>query len=349
MQQDKESKKTIIECRDLEVRFDVRKKQKGGKKMVVRAVDGVSLDIREGEILAAVGESGCGKTTLGKAILNIIKPTSGTVLYRGRNMAELDKKEMQKTRSKMQLIYQDPYESLDPGQTAYKTLEEPLLIHRKDLNTKERHDLIMKQLEAVGLVPADIIAERYPHQMSGGQRQRLSIAASVILKPDFVVADEPVSMLDVSVRAGILKLMMDMQEGNALTYLFISHDLSLTWMIADRIAVFYLGKLMEIGDAQAIVHNGYHPYTRALVSVIPAMAGTKKPEDRHVLTGETPAATDVPKGCRFHTRCWMHMEKGCPPICSECEPALREVGEGHMAACHFNREGLPFEEVLNEE
>ena len=344
MQTETQKKEIIIECDNLEVRFNVRKKQKDGKKAVVRAVDGVSLDIKEGEILAAVGESGCGKTTLGKAILNIIKPTGGTVLYRGRNMSDLDKKDLQKLRCKMQLIYQDPYESLDPGQTAYKTLEEPLLIHRKDLDVNERHDIIMHQLEAVGLVPADIIAERYPHQMSGGQRQRLSIAASVILKPDFVVADEPVSMLDVSVRAGILKLLMDLQEESGLTYLFISHDLSLTWMIADRIAVFYLGKLMEIGDAQEVVHNGYHPYTRALVSVIPAMAGTQKPEERHVLVGETPAATDVPQGCRFHTRCWMYQQLGCPDICMKQEPSLREVTAEHMAACHFDREGVAFGE-----
>ena len=334
-----DNKKIVVDCQDVEVRFDVRKKQKDGTHPVVRAVDGVSLQIREGEILAAVGESGCGKTTLGKAILNIIKPTSGTVLYRGKNMAEMDKKEMQQMRSRMQLIYQDPYESLDPGQTVYKTLEEPLIIHRKDLSREERHDIIMKQLEAVGLVPAEVIAERYPHQMSGGQRQRLSIAASVILKPDFVVADEPVSMLDVSVRAGILKLMIDLQKDTSLSYLFVSHDLSLTWMIADRIAVFYLGKMMEIGDAQEVVHNGLHPYTRALVSVIPAMAGTQKPEERRVLVGETPAATNVPSGCRFHTRCWVYQQNGCPGICREKEPELREIEPGHMAACHFDREG----------
>lgn len=338
-----ENRKILVDCQDLEVRFDVRKKEKDGTHPVVRAVDGVSLQIREGEILAAVGESGCGKTTLGKTILNIIKPSSGTVTYRGKNMAEMDKKEMQQMRSRMQLIYQDPYESLDPGQTAYKTLEEPLLIHRKDLSKEERHEIIMKQLEAVGLVPAEVIAERYPHQMSGGQRQRLSIAASVILKPDLVVADEPVSMLDVSVRAGILKLMIDLQKDTDLAYLFISHDLSLTWMIADRIAVFYLGKMMEIGDAQEVVHNGLHPYTRALVSVIPAIAGTQKPEERHVLIGETPAATNIPSGCRFHTRCWVYQQNGCPGICREKEPEMREIEPGHMVACHFDREGRKYD------
>ena len=199
-------KEYVIQCDHVEVHYQIRKKQRG-KNSVVRAVDGVSLDIRRGEILAAVGESGCGKTTLGKAILNIIRPSGGKVLYCGRDLSTCGKRELRRLRSRMQLIYQDPYESLDPNQNAYKTLEEPLLIHRPELTREQRHEMIYAQLEAVGLHPAEIIAGRYPHQLSGGQRQRLSIAASMILQPDFVVADEPVSMLDVSVRAGILELM----------------------------------------------------------------------------------------------------------------------------------------------
>ena len=331
-------KERIIECNEVKVHYKVRKKRQG-KNGVVRAVDGVSLDIREGEILAAVGESGCGKTTLGKAILNIIQPSEGQISYRGKDLSKCSKKELQHLRSRMQLIYQDPYESLDPNQNAYKALEEPLLIHCPELTAEQRRGIVYSQLEAVGLRPAETIAGRYPHQLSGGQRQRLSIAASMILKPDFVVADEPVSMLDVSVRAGILELMTQLQKQQSLTYLFISHDLSLTWMIADRIAVFYLGKMMELGASQSVVHHGLHPYTRALVSVIPAMVGAQKPETEHILKGETPAATDVPQGCRFHTRCWMYQEMGCPEICRCNEPDLREIEPEHFAACHFNRKG----------
>lgn len=333
-------RKKLIEIKDLAVTFTIRKKQgTDERKNAVRAVDGVTMDIYEGETLAAVGESGCGKTTLGKAILNIIQPTSGQILYSGTNLAMVKKHEMQKLRQKMQLIYQDPYESLDPGQSVYQTLMEPLLIHRKDLSEAEKRELIYRQLDAVGLQPPELYADSFPHNLSGGQRQRLSIAASMILQPNFVVADEPVSMLDVSIRAEILKLMLDLQKERNLTYLFISHDLSLTWMIADRIAVFYLGKMMEIGQAETVVHKCVHPYTRALISVIPQMAGAQKPETQHVLVGETPSATDIPPGCRFYTRCWMYQKLGCPGICREIAPEMREINAGHMAACHFDKEG----------
>ncbi len=335
-----EDKKKLIEVKDLSVTFAVRKKQNSGKGLV-HAVDGVTLDIYEGEVLAAVGESGCGKTTLGKAILNIIPATGGQIIYRGTDLATVKKRDMQRLRQKMQLVYQDPYESLDPGQSVYKTLVEPLLIHRPELSEREKRELVLRQLDAVGLQPPEQYLDSFPHHLSGGMRQRLSIAATMILEPDFVVADEPVSMLDVSVRAEILKLMLDLQQARSLTYLFISHDLSLTWMIADRIAVFYLGKMMEIGPAQEVVHHCWHPYTRALVSVIPQMAGAPKPGTQHVLVGETPSATDIPSGCRFHTRCFMYQQLGCPAVCREREPVMREVGEGHRSACHFDKEGNP--------
>lgn len=340
----------IIEIDDVHVNYTVRKKkyekkakaaQKSGSTTAtgyVRAVDGVTLNIRAGEILAVVGESGCGKTTLGKTVLDIIKPSSGTIKYRGMDLSQLSKKEVQGLRQKMQLIFQDPYEALDPRQSVYKTLLEPLTIHRKDLSEEEKRKLIYHYLEAVGLHPATSIAERYPHHLSGGQRQRLSIASAMILEPDFVVADEPVSMLDVSVRAEILKLMLDLQGNKDLTYLFITHDLSLAWMIASRIAVFHLGKMVEIGPAQEVVHHCVHPYAQALVSVIPTMVGNQKPEKQHVLRGETPSPMNVPEGCRFHTRCWLYQEKGCPSICRENEPELKRIGEDHEAACHFSGE-----------
>lgn len=346
---DSKTIENIIEIDNVCVTFDVRNKKKrdgSGEQGCVRAIDGVSLNIRSGEILAVVGESGCGKTTLGKTILNIISPVSGKIKYRGIDLTTLPTKQLQSLRQKMQLIFQDPYESLDPKQNVYQTLLEPLTIHRKDLSEKEKGDLIYRYLEAVGLHPAASIAGRYPHHLSGGQRQRLSIAATMILEPDFVVADEPVSMLDVSVRAEILKLMLDLQGNKGLTYLFITHDLSLAWMIAHRIAVFYLGKMVEIGPAHQVVHNCKHPYSQALVSVIPAMAGQGKEADRYVLVGETPSPTNIPQGCRFHTRCWLYQKLGGPNICKEKEPELANVGQDHQASCHFTEEK---ERILNHE
>lgn len=319
----------IVEVKDLNVVFNV------GKNDVLKAVDGVTFSIKEGETLAVVGESGCGKTTLGKTILNIIKPASGCVSYRGKDLSKVSKQDMQRLRQKMQLIFQDPYESLDPRQNVYKTLLEPLTIHRKDLSKSRKKELIYKYLEAVNLRPVHSVVERYPHHLSGGQRQRLSIASTMILEPDFVVADEPVSMLDVSVRADILKLMLDIQGDKKLTYLFITHDLSLAWSIADRIAVFHLGRMVEIGMADDIVHNCVHPYTKALVSVIPAMAGSKKSEKRYILRGETPSPISVPPGCSFHTRCWLYQEKGCPAVCREKQPIMETVSAEHRFACHF--------------
>lgn len=333
----------VIEARDLAVHFTVRNKK--GTSGVVRALDGVSLDIRKGEILAAVGESGCGKTTLGKAALNVFPPTEGAVYYKGRNMAKVPKKEMQALRGKLQMIFQDPYESLDSRQSIYKTLQEPLLIHRKDLKEDERRKLIYRYLDAVGLHPVTSMAQRYPHHLSGGQRQRLSIATAMILDPDFIVADEPVSMLDVSVRAEILKLILDLRGDRELTYLFITHDLSLAWMIASRIAVFYLGKMVEIGPAKMVTRHCQHPYTRALVSVVPTMDKSEKSQKRYVLSGETPTPIDMPRGCRFHPRCWYYQEYGSPEVCRAAEPEPRQVGWDHFAACHF----VPQDKIMSNE
>ena len=302
-------KRNLIEIKDLEVVFKVRNKkmQKVNETGLLRAVDKVTLNIRQGETLAVVGESGCGKTTLGKAILNIVAPTAGEIQFDGSRLDSLTKKEMQVMRSKMQLIFQDPYESLNPRQNILNTLMEPLSIHQKELTEEQKHDKIQQALESVGLHTVENVLERYPHHLSGGQRQRLAIAASMILEPLFVVADEPVSMLDVSVRAEILRLMLDLQQNKNLTYMFITHDLSLAWMIADRIAVFYLGKMVEIGPADEVVHQCRHPYSKALVSVIPSVED--QAGERYVLLGEAPSPMRIPEGCRFHTRCWLYEKK----------------------------------------
>jgi len=329
--------RNTIEIEDLYVTYQIRKKKQnsGSGTGCVRAVNGVTMDIRTGEILAVVGESGCGKTTLGKAVLNIVAPSGGTIRYHGRDLSSLPRGELQKLRQKMQLIFQDPYESLNPRQSAYQILKEPLDIHRKDLSPQEKEEKIYRYLEAVGLHPARSVAQKYPHQLSGGQRQRLSIAATMILEPDFVVADEPVSMLDVSIRAEILKLMLDLQKDSDLTYMFITHDLSLAWLISHRIAVFYLGKLVEIGPADDVVHRCVHPYTQALVSVIPKIREAGETNEGHILTGETPTPTDLPEGCCFHTRCWLYQQMGCPDICRREDPQMMQVEEDHQAACHF--------------
>lgn len=332
-------KKNTIEVEHLSVTYDVRKKNSRGNRTngdgLVHAVNDVTMEIRTGEILAVVGESGCGKTTLGKAILNIIPSSAGSIRYHGQDMGELSKQELQKLRQKMQLIFQDPYESLNPRQSVYRILEEPLDIHCKDMPEEEKKARIYKYMEAVGLYPAETMAERYPHHLSGGQRQRLSIAATMILEPDFVVADEPVSMLDVSIRAEILKLMLDLQKGTELTYMFITHDLSLAWLLSDRIAVFYLGRLVEIGPADDVVHRCQHPYTQALVSVIPRIREVGESNEGHILKGETPTPMNLPPGCSFHTRCWLYQDKGCPEICRTKTPELSQIEDDHFAACHF--------------
>jgi len=329
----------VIKVENLKVYFESRKKQRGEEAdKKIRAVDDVSFSIKRGEILAVVGESGSGKTTLGKAIINIIPSTEGKVIYKDRDITTAPHGEMQKMRQKLQMIFQDPYESLDPRQNAYQTLREPLLIHKKDMGNDKINEKIHSYLESVGLQPAAMMSERYPHHLSGGQRQRLSIAATMILEPEFVVADEPVSMLDVSIRAEILQLMLDLKGDKNLTYLFITHDLSLAWMIANRIAVFYLGKMVEIGPAEEIVHRAGHPYTKALASVIPSMDERSKEKERHVLLGETPSPTNIPTGCRFHTRCWLYKIKGEPEICRNQEPELCECGDKHEVACHFTEE-----------
>jgi peptide/nickel transport system ATP-binding protein len=327
---------SLLEIRDLQVHYPVRRRlfAPKGAPSVVRAVDGITFDIRRGEVLAVVGESGCGKTTLGKALTRLLNATAGKVSYRGKNLLDVRGDEMRLLRQKFQTIFQDPYESLDPRQSIFDIVAEPLLIHRHAISDVDLRQRVHSALESAGLFPTEEIARRYPHLLSGGQRQRVSIAAAMVLEPEFIVADEPVSMLDVSIRAEIIKLMLDLREKNRLTYLFITHDLSLAWTIADRIMVLYLGKMVEMGSAQDIINNPRHPYTQALVSVIPVPEPGER-KGQIVLTGETPSPINIPSGCRFHPRCWKCQQMGNPEICLTKEPELVSSNGEHITACHF--------------
>jgi oligopeptide/dipeptide ABC transporter ATP-binding protein len=316
----------ILEVDDLHVDYAGRR-----GRGAVHAVDGVSFDVRPGEVLALVGESGCGKTSTARAVMRLLKPSSGTVTFGGRDITTLSGRALRPIRAEMQMIFQDPYESLDPRQTVFDLVAEPLSIHGRARDPAERRRVVYRALERAGLNPPESVANRYPHHLSGGQRQRVAIASAMVLEPSLVVADEPVSMLDVSLRAGILRLMLELREQRDLAYIFITHDLSLAWVVADRIAVLYLGRIVEIGPAAEVIGSPKHPYTKALVSVIPVPeAGASA--DQLVLSGETPSARTIPSGCRFHPRCWRSEQLGRPGDCSGVDPSL--LGESHRVACH---------------
>jgi oligopeptide/dipeptide ABC transporter ATP-binding protein len=325
----------VLSVEDLHVHYPVRGGFRG--RDAARAVDGVTFDIRPGEVLALVGESGCGKTTIARAVMRLVEPTGGRIVYRGRDITHLEGKELRTLRQQFQMVFQDPYESLDPRQTVFETVSEPLLIHGRGANPAERRALVYRALERAGLHPPEEIARRYPHHLSGGQRQRVAIAAAMVLDPGLVVADEPVSMLDVSLRAGILKLMLELRAQRELAYLFITHDLSLAWVVADRIAVVYLGRIVELGSAADVIADPQHPYTKALVSVIPVPEAGAAAE-QILLTGETPSPTSIPLGCRFAPRCWLRRERGDPQECVIADPQLHPPeagGADHVVACHL--------------
>lgn len=299
------------------------------QELFVKAVDGVTFDIKKGEVLVLAGESGCGKTTTGRCVLHLEIPTDGDVIYAGQNLATLDRNEIKELRKRMQITFQDPYESLNPKQSIFSIVQEPLMVHKIPLSPSQRRQRVLEAMESVALTPAEDYIDRYPHELSGGQRQRISVARALILHPEFMVADEPVSMLDVSIRAEILNLLLNLREELGLTYLFITHDLAVATYIADRIAIMYLGKVMELGPAHDVAFTPLHPYTRALISAVPSGDPTVKRRTES-LKGEPPSPINVPSGCRFHPRCPYAQE-----ICVREIPDDRDMGDGHIVACHF--------------
>ncbi len=314
----------LLEVRDLKKWFPIEKGFWSRTVGHVKAVDGVSFDILPGEVLGLVGESGCGKTTTGRTILRLIEPTSGEVLYEGNDVTEMGKQELRTLRRKMQIIFQDPYSSLNPRLTVGGMLAEVLKIH-KIAEGEAARQRIDQLLEVVGLFPEH--ANRYPHEFSGGQRQRIGIARALALNPSFIVCDEPVSALDVSVQAQVINLLQDLQDEFDLTYLFIAHDLAVVEHISDRVAVMYLGKLMELAESEEIYANPLHPYTRALLSAIPVPEPRNRRE-RIELEGDVPSPADPPSGCPFHPRCPIATAE-----CAEVIPEFRDVGGGHYVAC----------------
>lgn len=316
----------LLETKDLRKYFSGKKGLFNLNPPVVKAVDDINLKIHKGETLGLVGESGCGKSTLGRTILKLIPMTSGQVIYNGEDIAAYDKKQMWEMRKRMQIIFQDPYSSLNPRMTVYDLVSAPLEVYGIG-SAAERKEMVISILNDVGLDKQYL--NRFPHEFSGGQRQRIGIARALILNPEFVVCDEAVSALDVSVRAQVLNLMKKMQQKRNLTYLFISHDLSVVRHVSDRVAVMYLGSVVEIADKQDLYGAPLHPYTRALLSAIPIPDANRK-RNRIILEGDVPSAYNPPSGCKFHTRCPYATDR-----CREEVPALRDMGGGHSVACHL--------------
>lgn len=321
----------MLKVRGLVKHYDTRRgawgKMTGNPGILVQAVSGVDITIQQGKTLGLIGESGCGKSTLGRAILRLHEPTSGAIEFDGVNVINLDAEAMKKMRQKMQIIFQDPYASLNPRKTVRQIIGQPLKIHGKvpDAEVDER---VKEMMERVGLKVNHM--NRYPHQFSGGQRQRIGIARALILNPKFVVCDEPVSALDVSIQAQIIELLADLKRELGLTYLFISHDISVIGYVSERIAVMYLGKIVEEGDTHTILNSPMHPYTQALLSSVPQVESTGATKDRIRLTGDLPSPVDPPKGCKFHTRC-----AHASDICKTTEPVYHTVEGTHSVACHL--------------
>jgi len=316
----------LVRVKNLKKYFPIHGGVLGGVIAWVKAVDDVSFDIYEGETLGLVGESGSGKTTAGKTILQLYRPTDGEVYFEGKLINNLKGEELRKLRRNMQIIFQDPYGSLNPRMPISEIIGEPLVVHRLIKNRNEMLDRVVEVMELVGLRPEYL--NRYPHEFSGGQRQRIGIARAIILNPKFVVCDEPVSALDVSIQSQVINLLNDLQEKLKLTYLFIAHDLAVIRHMCDRVVVMYLGKVMEIAENQELFENPLHPYTQALLSAVPVPDPEVKKE-RIILKGDIPSPINPPSGCVFHTRCPVAM-----PICKEVKPELREVKPGHFVACH---------------
>ena len=318
----------LVSVQDLQMYFPVRSGVIFQKKVAdIKAVDGVSFDIRRGETLGLVGESGCGKTTTGRCILQLYKPTSGQVLFEGHDLTTLKGGQLRRFRRRMQMIFQDPYSSLDPRQNAGSIIGEPLIVHKMTNSRGEYREQVAELLSVVGLNPS--MSNRFPHEFSGGQRQRIGVARALAVRPSLIVCDEPVSALDVSIQAQVINLLEDLQEQFNLTYLFIAHDLSVVRHISDRIAVMYLGKIMELADRTELYENPLHPYTKALLSAVPIPDPViESQRERIILTGDVPSPLRPPPGCVFHTRCPIAIDE-----CSQVVPELRNVGNEHWVSC----------------
>lgn len=320
------SKTPLLEVKDLKKWFPAKKSPFSREKVFIKAVDGVSFTLNEGETLGVVGESGCGKSTMGRSVLRLLEPTGGQVIFNGVDYTALKDKELRDSRKELQIIFQDPYASLDPRMTIGDIIAEPLDIQLK-LPAKERMQRVLETMERAGLNTRFV--NRYPHEFSGGQRQRIGIARAIVLNPKIMVCDEPVSALDVSIQAQVINLLMDLQKEMGMAYIFISHDLSVIKHISDRVAVMYLGHLVEIADKKDIYAHPMHPYTVALLSAIP-VPDRKHKKEKIVLEGDPPSPANPPSGCVFHTRCYKAQD-----ICKTEVPELKDCGNGHCCACHF--------------
>jgi peptide/nickel transport system ATP-binding protein/oligopeptide transport system ATP-binding protein len=323
----------LVEVRDLVKHFPVRGGVLQRTVGMVQAVEGVTFDIRRGETLGLVGESGCGKTTVGRLLLRLIDPTSGTIRFDGADITKVRGAALKPYRRRMQIIFQDPYASLDPRAPIADSIGEGLRIHGIG-TTAERRQKVSRMMDLVGLQPYH--ARRYPHEFSGGQRQRIGIARALVLEPDLVVCDEPVSALDVSIQAQVLNLLKQLQRELGLTYLFVAHNMGVVEHISDRVAVMYLGRIAELADGIDLFRKQEHPYTEALMSAIPIPDPLLR-RQRVILRGDVPSPVNPPKGCRFHPRCQLRQDLGGPQICAEVVPPLIQLGGDHQCACHFRQ------------
>jgi len=324
----------ILKIENLKEWFPVRRtiaQLLKGEQIWVKAVDGITFDINQGEIFGLVGESGCGKTTTGKLLMKLLEPTDGKIMFKGKDVTHLEANKLKEYRRNVQMVFQDPYASMNPRFRAQDVLEEPLIIHQVGETRAEREKIVRRSLEEVRLIPPEEFMGRFPHMLSGGQRQRVATARTLVLSPSMIVADEPVSMIDLSTRAEILHMMKTVQRELGLTYLYITHDLSTARYFTDRIAVMYLGKIVELASADEVIDNALHPYTKALIAAVCEPVSGKSNTIKEIpIKGEIPSAADIPPGCRFHPRCLY-----AKPRCQEEEPVLAEVKGGHYVSCHL--------------